>query len=341
MSGRVSPPGQSQVYTTRSLDPVLVESIVVFIDSLGSQAVARDRTLQQRRLEQLSTGIAAARKTAGLPSADGYCSTATFTDNIVIGFPIDKTGDPPLSDVDLTWAVYLRVLLAAASYQAELVRHGLFVRGGIATGPLWMNTNFVYGSGLIDAYKLEHEHAIYPRIIVSSHFVDIGKTLVGQLRSAESEAWLDNFLIHGRDGQYFINYLFDDRIQQAQRNDVVVAKTGYTGRRPPASMNWKSKTQSTATCLSTLTAAGSVPEAQEHQAPLIRSFRRHMRGRSDHGVQLSEWPVSHLPLLGSAGVGHGRNANDTWICRQLRGEPLTAAVNARVFLPNLWRPSSS
>ena len=65
MSGRVSPPGQSQVYTTRSLDPVLVESIVVFIDSLGSQAVARDRTLQQRRLEQLSTGIAAARKTAG------------------------------------------------------------------------------------------------------------------------------------------------------------------------------------------------------------------------------------------------------------------------------------
>jgi len=67
MSGRVSPPGQSQVYTTRSLDPVLVESIVVFIDSLGSQAVARDRTLQQRRLEQLSTGIAAARKTAGPP----------------------------------------------------------------------------------------------------------------------------------------------------------------------------------------------------------------------------------------------------------------------------------
>ena len=230
----------------------------MFIDSLGSQAAVMDRSLQQRRLEQLSMGITAPRDTAGLPSVDGYCSTATFTDNMVIGFPIDKTGDPPLSDVDLTWAVYLRVLLAAASYQAELVRHRLFVRGGIATGPLWMDTNFVYGSGLIDAYKLEHEHAIYPRIIVSSQFVDIGKTLVGQLRSAESEAWLDNFLIHGRDGQYFINYLFDDRIQQAQRNDVVVAKTGYTGRRPPASMNWKSKTQSTATCLSTLTAAGSV-----------------------------------------------------------------------------------
>jgi len=284
MSGRVSPPGQSQVYTTRSLDPVLVESIVVFIDSLGSQAVARDRTLQQRRLEQLSTGIAAARKTAGLPSADGYCSTATFTDNIVIGFPIDKTGDPPLSDVDLTWAVYLRVLLAAASYQAELVRHGLFVRGGIATGPLWMDTNFVYGSGLIDAYKLEHEHAIYPRIIVSSHFVDIGKTLVGQLRSADSEAWLDNFLIHGRDGQYFINYLFDDRIQQAQRNDVVVAKTGYTGRRPPASMNWKSKTQSTATCLSTLTAAGSVRGSPRASSSADQKFptshARKIRSRS-------------------------------------------------------------
>jgi len=96
-------------------------------------------------------------------------------------------------------------------------------------------------------------------------------------------------------------------------------------------MNWKSKTQSTATCLSTLTAAGSVRGSPRASSSADQKFPDdHMRGRSDHGeFSCQNGPVSHLPLLGSAGVGHGRNANDTWICRQLRGEPLTAAVNAR------------
>ncbi len=209
-------PDNLLAYASRSNAPILVESFVLFIDSLGSQAVSRDLALQQQRLDQLSAGIAAARSRGGLPTFDSFASTATFTDNIVVGFPVDATGVPPLSDADSTWAVYLRALLAAAGYQTELIRHGIFIRGGITVGPLWIDAHLVFGSGLLDAYRLEHESAVYPRVIVSDGFVEAGKSLVGQLWSAESEAWLDNLLIRGRDGRYFVNYLFDDQIQRAQ-----------------------------------------------------------------------------------------------------------------------------
>jgi len=56
-----------------------------------------------------------------------------------------------------------------------------------------MDTNFVYGSGLIDAYKLEHEHAIYPESSVSSH----SSTLEDSCRATaicRNPSMVDNFL---------------------------------------------------------------------------------------------------------------------------------------------------
>lgn len=44
--------------------------------------------------------------------------------------------------------------------------HGLLVRGGIAIGELYFDDNFVIGNALVDAYKLESELAIFPRIII-------------------------------------------------------------------------------------------------------------------------------------------------------------------------------
>jgi hypothetical protein len=205
-----------RAYRSRSETPPLIPSIVTFIDSLGSQSMAANLEDQQRRLENLSEGIDAAHKAAALPNIDGFGATATFTDNIVVGFPIDQTGEPEMSDPSKTWAVLLRVLLSAASYQTELIRHGVFVRGGIAIGPLWMDGRIVYGPGLIDAYILEHSQAIYPRIIVSDTILELAKSLISHL-SPKSQSWLDSFLITGRDGKCFINYLFTDQIDVIQK----------------------------------------------------------------------------------------------------------------------------
>lgn len=203
------------IYAARSNEPSLIDSIVVFIDSLGTKDTAVDRSHQQQRLKALSTGIAAARKNAALPDIDGFSATGAFTDNIVIGFPIDRTGDPVLSDPESSWAVLLRVLISAAAYQTELIRHDIFVRGGIAVGPLWMDPLMIFGSGLNEAYGLEQSVARYPRIVVSSEIVRAAESLSRNISNV-SRSWLGNLLIRGRDGAYFVNYLFDDQIASEQ-----------------------------------------------------------------------------------------------------------------------------
>jgi hypothetical protein len=158
--------------------------------------------------------VGRARSLAALPDVDGYCSTATFTDNIVVGYPIDDTGSPPLSDPDKSWAVLLRVLASVAAYQLELSKEGLFVRGGIAIGPIWLDDLYVFGSGLNDAYKIESTHARYPRIVVSEQILELAVWLRPQLKGA-SQQWLTNYFVTGWDGEWFVNYLWDEYTRDA------------------------------------------------------------------------------------------------------------------------------
>jgi hypothetical protein len=203
------------IYEQRSEAPVLLDSIVGFIDLLGSKAAFADLENQQRRLDQLVRALRRAREVAALPAVDGFCATATFTDNIVVGYPLDQTGDPPRSDPELMWSVLVRVLGSMAGYQLELAKEGLFVRGGIAAGPLWIDDLFVFGDGLNVAYQLESGPARYPRVVLSEEIVGIARWLRPTL-SDTSKEWIDNYLVLSWDGVVFLNYLFDEstRIEQ-------------------------------------------------------------------------------------------------------------------------------
>lgn len=47
------------------------------------------------------------------------------------------------------------------------------LRGGITIGELFIDNSIVWGTGLIKAYKMENEIAIYPRILVSQELLNI------------------------------------------------------------------------------------------------------------------------------------------------------------------------
>jgi hypothetical protein len=47
-----------------------------------------------------------------------------------------------------------------------MAEYGVFIRGSIVKGNLYTNKNFLFGNGLISAYEIENELAVYPRIIV-------------------------------------------------------------------------------------------------------------------------------------------------------------------------------
>lgn len=63
------------------------------------------------------------------------------------------------------------LLSSVASLSSMLLRYCIPCRGGIATGLTVHNEHVACGMGLINAYTLEHDAAIYPRIVVQDDLV--------------------------------------------------------------------------------------------------------------------------------------------------------------------------
>ncbi len=61
------------------------------------------------------------------------------------------------------WAMVFKI----AALAQNLARLGLLVRGGVATGELFHSTDQVFGPAFVDAYRIESQVAIYPRIVVA------------------------------------------------------------------------------------------------------------------------------------------------------------------------------
>ncbi len=59
------------------------------------------------------------------------------------------------------------LFLSVSQLMMALMDLGVLVRGGISIGPLYHDTNIVFGPALIEAYKLESRGAKSPRILVS------------------------------------------------------------------------------------------------------------------------------------------------------------------------------
>jgi hypothetical protein len=83
-----------------------------------------------------------------------------FSDNFIIAIQKDN-GDDISESIKRTLVVEIASFVQCISY-----KYGLLTRGSIAIGDLFINENFVCGKVLVDAYCLESEIAIYPRIVI-------------------------------------------------------------------------------------------------------------------------------------------------------------------------------
>ena len=174
--------------------PALKDSWVVFLDILGTtqsmptldDAKLRERLLHLDRLRwfMVSEG--------DLPS---YQQALSFSDHIVVGEPL-RAGDELLQ---------LGLLLeSVAAYQLNLANRGIFMRGGIARGPLYMDGRNVIGQGLVDAYKIESDEASTPRALLAESIAD-------EIRADRKEKWprwsWDDLILQDLDGRMFVSYL--------------------------------------------------------------------------------------------------------------------------------------
>ncbi|MFI4911486.1 MAG: hypothetical protein ACIAQZ_07445 [Sedimentisphaeraceae bacterium JB056] len=92
-----------------------------------------------------------------------------FSDNIIIYISIRNSNDTIEKLIPL-----LAIITACFRIQRNcILQHGLLMRGAIVQGDFYQNDRFVFGKSLIDAYKIESEIAIYPRIIIDNPCFDI------------------------------------------------------------------------------------------------------------------------------------------------------------------------
>lgn len=103
--------------------------------------------------------------------ADVDIKCKTFSDNILLC--MEATDGP-----DEIRRIIVFLISVASIQRGLVIEHNLLMRGGITIGELFINNDFVFGKGLIDAVGLEKK-AENPCIIASDEFVSLCKALVG------------------------------------------------------------------------------------------------------------------------------------------------------------------
>ena len=165
-----------------------------------------------------------------------------FSDNILLCM---ESGENELEIIRLLSFLSL----VAGMQRVFITKYGLFLRGGVTIGDMFINDDFVFGQGLIDVVELEQK-AIYPRIIVSEpvvkfvyeyhylsneillRFSDILSRLQSKQEvSVEELMFIDNYkqslnreyyaamwknklLLSDADGMDFLNYLYNTNVRE-------------------------------------------------------------------------------------------------------------------------------
>ncbi len=221
--------------------PELLPSVVAFIDILGYREHISDavkKQTQQQLLERLhSTFRTSIHHMRGedengkpyYPIDKGIkdrCKIRTFSDNVLIGYPISGRGD---GESELG-----AIFSDLSHFQLEMVNAGFFLRGAITVGDLYMDEIMVYGGGLVEAYEAENKLAREPRIILTDSARVAVERHLGYY-SNQRHAPQNRDLYKDADGYFFLNYLdtimfFDDDDGASFFELVLSHKTAIEGR---------------------------------------------------------------------------------------------------------------
>ena len=154
-------------------------AIVAYVDILGfSEMVKSDcenRNGAMKFFEILKTINAETKEIE-------ECNIIQFSDSVIFTLPLSKEN-------------YLKMLRILSDYQYKLICNAIICRGAIAYGKHYMENEFMFSQGLIEAYQLEVAEAKYPRIVISP-----------DLKEFYRDDEIDLNVVQEKDGHYFVDY---------------------------------------------------------------------------------------------------------------------------------------
>ena len=122
-----------------------------------------------------------------------------FTDCLVIGDPIH---DPHLKAEPELGSLFFFLSL----FQLQMILHGVFVRGALSVGHLYMDDHMIFGTALLDVVEAEKTVACNPRIILSDFANDLVEKHMEWYACPEL-APHNCALLRDADGHVFVDYL--------------------------------------------------------------------------------------------------------------------------------------
>lgn len=143
----------------------VTKHIIIYFDILGYQERIKEN--QDSFLHEINNIINAAINNFELLNC--YYKNLkykVFSDNFIISLPLKNNLILDLENLsELSFIVGIIENLFIETFQ-------IFIRGCVHIGDLLINDNYVFGSGLVDAYNYENQKAKYPRIIISKEILD-------------------------------------------------------------------------------------------------------------------------------------------------------------------------
>jgi len=128
---------------------VFEERFVVFIDILGFGAMVTRAACCQIEAERIDSALEKIKKLENI-SID-QCRSHIFSDCIYISVPKKRS-------------LVSKLFKELAELTIDLMREGVWIRGGIVLGNISKRDDIPWGPALVEAYRIESQVAEFPRI---------------------------------------------------------------------------------------------------------------------------------------------------------------------------------
>jgi hypothetical protein len=212
----------------------LTPHAVVFVDLLGFRellSATADPQATQDLLEQYSDVIDVALDVLGKSDRLVF-SHWSFSDSFLLA--ASQGAD------DWESAIGFGTVMVA-HLQLEMVLRGWFVRGGFSLGPFYGDNRIVFGPAFLEAYEVETNLAIYPRITMTDRVLYENMQAL-RYYANPYESPQNGYVLVDSDNTAFVNYLYtsigaeQDRtvsVEVVRKHKQVVERSLQQFRRNP------------------------------------------------------------------------------------------------------------
>lgn len=176
---------------------------VAFLDLLGFKNMVYQSVGDQNVLNNINMALSYIGKMQHdnyngiMPMVNLGKQVTAFSDSIVISYDASMPGGG------------FHVLMDLVFICNDLLGIGIPIRGGVTVGPLIHDIQKCFGPAMIDAYLMESQKALFPRIIINQNVIEYDLSKPGRANTLEYEAkYLQEIIKQDpHDGLLFLDYM--------------------------------------------------------------------------------------------------------------------------------------